>query len=78
MGDDKLSELANELTEATVELIDAEKIESQARSVTCSAKNRVNKAQKVFDEFVDGMRKSAPRNTDWKRPYEARRAVKIT
>ena len=36
------------------------------------ALNRVNEAQKHFDELVTLVKKSAPRDTDWKRPVGVR------
>jgi hypothetical protein len=33
-----------------------------------TAINKVNEAQKHFDDLVAMVKKSAPRNTDWRRP----------
>ena len=39
-----------------------------ARNRETDARNKVNEAQKHFDELVALVKKSAPRNTDWTRP----------
>lgn len=41
---------------------------SQAYREESAAINAVNEAQKHFDELVALVKKSAPRDTDWKRP----------
>lgn len=39
-----------------------------ARRNETDARNRVNEAQKHFDALVALVKKSAPRDTDWRRP----------
>ena len=41
---------------------------ARARNEETDARNKVNEAQKHFDELVALVKKSAPRNTDWTRP----------
>ena len=41
---------------------------ARARNEETDARNKVNEAQKHFDELVALVKKSAPRNTDWMRP----------
>lgn len=40
---------------------------ARARREETDALNRVNEAQKHFDALADLVKKSAPRDTDWKR-----------
>ncbi len=63
----KVAELFAELEAATEQHKDAERAESQARSVLTDATNRLNQAQKAVDEHMKKLRSSAPWNTDWKR-----------
>lgn len=56
-----------ELNQATEEHKEAERITAEARSLECTALNRLNSAQKRVDELVNGMKKSAPRDSDWGR-----------
>lgn len=62
-----VADLFSELEKATEEHKDAERAESQARSVLTAATNRLNAAQKAVDEHMAKLRKAAPWNTDWKR-----------
>lgn len=39
-----------------------------ARNEETNALNRVNEAQKKFDELVALVKKEAPRSSDWRRP----------
>lgn len=39
-----------------------------ARREETDALNKVNEAQRHFDELVAMVKKSAPRNTEWRRP----------
>ena len=39
-----------------------------ARRNETEARNKVNEAQKHFDDLVAMVKKSAPRDTDWRRP----------
>ncbi len=41
---------------------------ARARNEEADARNKVNEAQKHFDELVALVKKSAPRGTDWTRP----------
>ncbi len=45
-----------------------EELTSHARHNETDARNRVNKEQKAFDELVALVKKTAPRDTEWKRP----------
>jgi len=63
----KVAELFAELEAAIEQHKDAERAESQARSVLTDATNRLNRAQKAVDEHMKKLRSSAPWNTDWKR-----------
>lgn len=49
------------------ELEDAARKTSEARSRETDARNKVNQAQKHFDALVAEVKKSAPRDTDWRR-----------
>ena len=40
---------------------------SEARNIETDARNEVNKEQKHFDALVAEVKKSAPRDTDWRR-----------
>ena len=40
----------------------------RAHREECAAMNAVNEAQKRFDALVSEVKKSAPRNSDWRRP----------
>jgi hypothetical protein len=42
---------------------------ARARRDETDARNKVNEAQKHFDELVALVRKSAPRDTDWTRHF---------
>lgn len=41
---------------------------SEARNKETDALNRVNEVQRHFDALVAEVKKSAPRDTDWRRP----------
>lgn len=41
---------------------------NQARREETAALNKVNEAQRHFDALVVEVKKSAPRDTDWRRP----------
>ena len=43
-------------------------IANAARREETDARNRVNEAQRYFDALVAELKKSAPRDTDWRRP----------
>ena len=43
---------------------------ASARRNETDARNKVNEAQKHFDELVALVKKSAPRGTDWTRPID--------
>jgi flagellar hook-basal body complex protein FliE len=58
-------DLFRELDEATKEHTDAERAESEARSVLTAAVNRLNKAQQAIDKAMAAMKAKAPWNTDW-------------
>ena len=58
-------DLFKELELATQEHNEAERAESQARSVLTAAVNRLNAAQKAIDKAMADTRAKAPWNTDW-------------
>lgn len=60
-----LSRLMKELCEARSAHEDATVAEREASSRSTSAINRLNKAQKEFDEFVAKLKKSSHGHTDW-------------
>lgn len=62
-----LDEAIVELNKAVEEYVLCDRLLGEARSRHTSALNRVNKAQKQFDDLVFAVRKAAPRDTDWKR-----------
>lgn len=62
----KLSNLESELAEAVAQLRAAEDREAMASRETTAWRNKVNEAQKKFDELVREIRATAPRSTDWK------------
>ena len=43
----------------------AEQAESCARKARCDAQNTLNTAQRQFDAYVNKLRSSAPRESDW-------------
>ena len=47
---------------------DAEAASSAARSAAADALNRLNEAQKAFDELVVVLKKNAPKASDWRKP----------
>ena len=62
-----MSDALRELEGATQEHKEAQRITGEARSRETAAVNRLNAAQKRVDELVAGMKKGAPRNSDWGR-----------
>ena len=71
-----------DLNDATVALAEAAKqhAEAAARTATArceetSALNTLNKAQRRFDELVAGIKKAAPRDSDWHRAALPRQEV---
>ena len=67
MPEGTMSDALRELEGATKEHEEAQRITGEARSRETAAVNRLNAAQKRVDEFVAGMKKSAPRDSDWGR-----------
>jgi hypothetical protein len=65
-GED-MARALEEVQSAGEELIRATAILSSARSSECAATNRLNQAQKTFDDLVTSMRTSAPQGSDWRR-----------
>ena len=63
-----LSELQNELLQATTPLERQRSSEEAERRATTVALNRVNAAQKAIDTAIDALRSDAAKDTDWKRP----------
>ena len=61
----KLLELVKELEQANELLKSAKERERIASSEECSARNRVNKAQKAIDAELAAIRDKAEWNTDW-------------
>jgi hypothetical protein len=57
-----------ELTDAQAHLERMRLITSEARNNECNALNKANEAQKRFDALVAEAKKSAPRETEWRRP----------
>jgi len=57
--------LVKEMHEACAALEAAEKSESIARSISTTARNRLNEAQKAIDAALSTMRRRAPRDSDW-------------
>ena len=45
-----------------------QELTAAARRNECDALNKVNEAQRHFDALVAEVKKSAPRDTDWRRP----------
>lgn len=60
-----LDDLLQQLRRATNDFADAERAESEARSRTTDARNRINTIQKEIDEVMAELRKSAPRDSKW-------------
>ena len=67
MPEGSMSDALRELESATKEHEDAQRITGEARSRETDAVNRLNAAQKRVDELVAGMKKGAPRDSDWGR-----------
>jgi hypothetical protein len=62
-----MSDALRELEGATKEYEDAQRITGEARSRETAAVNRLNAVQKRVDGLVNGMKKAAPRDSDWGR-----------
>ncbi len=60
-----MMDLFKELDDAMKAHKEAERAESEARSVMCAAKNRLNAAQKAIDKAMADTKNKAPWNTDW-------------
>jgi len=58
-----LAQAQDYLTRARVQV-------SRARSEETAAINRVNEAQRHFDALVAEVKKTAPSDTDWRRPAQ--------
>lgn len=67
---EKLHELLKELDAANNELTSASARASVANGDESRARNRVNEIQKKIDAELAEMRKTAPRDTEWKRERE--------
>ena len=65
MPEGTMSDALRELEGATKEHEEAQRITGAARSHETVAVNRLNAAQKRVDELVAGMKKGAPRDSDW-------------
>lgn len=65
--DDKTSieQVATELREARNNYERASSHASMARNAECDALNRLNRAQKAFDQAVAEMKKGHPSDSDW-------------
>lgn len=61
-----LASLEAELFDATAHLESCRAETSRARNRECDAMNRVNRLQKAIGDHLDQLKKSAPRDTDWK------------
>lgn len=64
----QLANAVGALASANDRLARTRSVLDDARREECAAHNEVNSAQKRFDELVALVRKSAPINTDWRRP----------
>ena len=62
-----LVDILAELEQAKTDLAFADNKLSDVRAEHTAALNKVNRLQKEFDAVVDEMKKSAPRDSDWKR-----------
>lgn len=62
-----LPQLAADLAEAMSEFEGAEQAESFARNRCTAALNKLNQAQKAFDEQVAALRGGAAQGSDWSR-----------
>jgi len=56
------------LAKANDNLRHMQELTNKARREETDALNRVNEAQRLFDALVAELKKSAPRDTDWRRP----------
>lgn len=61
-----------ELSEATQRYNELTKVANDARMAQTAASNRLNTAQKKFDELVRELKAAAPRSSDWNKPKEER------
>lgn len=57
-----------ELDEATQRYNELAKIADDAYKAKTAAINRLNTAQKKFDELVRDLKSTAPRSSDWNQP----------
>jgi len=64
---DKLNELYAEVRLCTSTLAECTARAQQARNQETDALNRLNEAQKAFDEYVVVLRKNAPTSSDWRK-----------
>lgn len=67
MADVTLEEALANLIRARQAYADADTALSYAHNVQTDALNELNRAQGVFDHVVAEIRKSAPKDSDWKK-----------
>ncbi len=63
--DESFKELTGMLEQRKQLYAQAKEKEEKARANLTHALNELNEAQKMFDEYVDEIRKQAPQETDW-------------
>jgi hypothetical protein len=68
MTTDDFTTAAARVLAATEALAKAQAEVAAARSVETTCINRLNQAQKNLDDLVAGLKKNAPRDSDWRRP----------
>jgi len=69
-----VQELLNKIDAARILFEEAKRRTSIARNEECTALNRLNVLQKEFDDVVLGLRKTAPRESDWKSSHISKAA----
>lgn len=75
MNKDSETPNATQFAKLACDVTDAQKAHEQAAHATqlarhreCNALNALNQAQRAFDQAVGQWKKTAPRDSDWKRP----------
>ena len=66
------------LGEAQQQYLQAQMDEERTRSVATVALNAVNEAQRAFDDAVENIRKTGPRNSDWGTLNKFRKTPKLS
>ena len=69
-----IQELLNKIEAARILFEEAKRRTSIARNEEANALNKLNDLQKEFDGVVSGLRKTAPRESEWKSSHISKAA----